>query len=125
MDKQRNTLLEALSRQGSAICADVLSASPSEPAPDVLEQLDTIASDIMKFVEPTDSKVSGFFISYYRVRKFDGLALRLISRQCEEKWTRENEAKLTEAYSRLGWTHISSLITSSHPLRFRTNYAPF
>ncbi|XP_045114338.1 tripeptidyl-peptidase 2-like isoform X1 [Portunus trituberculatus] len=125
MDKQRNTLLEALSRQGSAICADVLSASPSEAAPDVLEQLDTIASDIMKFVEPTDSKVSGFFISYYRVRKFDGLALRLISRQCEEKWTRENEAKLTEAYSRLGWTHISSLITSSHPLRFRTNYAPF
>ena len=57
MDKQRNTLLEALSRQGSAICADVLSASPSEAAPDVLEQLDTIAADIMKFVEPTDSKV--------------------------------------------------------------------
>ncbi|KAG0716947.1 Tripeptidyl-peptidase 2 [Chionoecetes opilio] len=125
MDKQRNGLLEALSRQGSAVCADVLAASPPEAAPDVLEQLDTIAAEIMKFVDPTDSKVSGFFISYYRVRKFDSLAVRLIARQCEEKMTRDNEAKLTEAYNCLGWTHISALIANSHPLRFPTSYAPF
>lgn len=125
MDKQRNTLLEALSRQGLALCAEVHAAAPAEPSQETLEQLDSIAADIMKFVEPTDSKVCGFFISYYKVRKFDGLAMRLIARQCEEKWTRDNEAKLTEAYSRLGWTHISSLIGSSHPLRFPSSYAPF
>lgn len=70
-------------------------------------------------------QVCGFYVSYYKVRKFDGLAMRLIARQCEEKWTRDNEAKLTEAYNRLGWTHISSLIASSHPLRFPSSYAPF
>lgn len=67
----------------------------------------------------------GFFASYYQVRGFDGLAARLIQRQCEEKWTRENEAKLTEAYTRLGWTHAASLIANSHPLRFPTSFTLF
>lgn len=79
----------------------------------------------LEYLTKTPLQVSGFFINYYRVRKFDSLVVRLIARQCEEKWTRENEAKLTEAYSRLGWTHISSLIASSHPLRFPTSHAPF
>lgn len=57
MDKQRNTLLEALSRQGSALCAEVLAAGVAEPSQETLEQLDSIAADIMKFVEPADSKV--------------------------------------------------------------------
>lgn len=57
MDKQRNTLLEALSRQGLALCAEVHAAAPAEPSQETLEQLDSIAADIMKFVEPTDSKV--------------------------------------------------------------------
>ncbi|XP_071534647.1 tripeptidyl-peptidase 2 isoform X2 [Panulirus ornatus] len=125
MDKQRNTLLEALSRQGSAYCADILALPVSELTQEDLEQVDSIAVDIMKFVEPSDSKVNGFFASYYQVRGFNGLAARLIARQCEEKWTRENEAKLIDAYNRLGWTHISTLIASSHPLRFPTSYTPF
>ncbi|XP_045597102.1 tripeptidyl-peptidase 2 isoform X2 [Procambarus clarkii] len=125
MDKQRNTLLEALSRQGSALCADILALPAAERTQEAIEQVDSIAVDIMKFVEPSDSKVNGFFASYYQVRGFDGLAARIISRQCEEKWTRENEAKLTDIYNQLGWTHISTLIASTHPLRFPTSYAPF
>ncbi|KAK7068270.1 hypothetical protein SK128_013039 [Halocaridina rubra] len=125
MDKQRNTLLEALSRQGSAMCADVLQLPANERPQDTLEQLDSIAVDIMKFVEPSDSKVNGFFASYYQVRGFDGLSARIIVRQCEEKWTRENEAKLTDIYNRMGWTHAASLIASAHPLRFPTSFTPF
>ncbi|KAK8720628.1 hypothetical protein OTU49_013196 [Cherax quadricarinatus] len=125
MDKQRNTLLEALSRQGSALCADILALPAAERTQEAIDQVDAIAVDAMKFVEPSDSKVNGFFASYYQVRGLDGLAARIIARQCEEKWTRENEAKLTEAYNRLGWSHISTLITSTHPLRFPNTYTPF
>ncbi|KAK4306052.1 hypothetical protein Pmani_022096 [Petrolisthes manimaculis] len=125
MDKQRNILLEALSRQGSALCADLLALAPLEETPEAFQQVDTIATDIMKFVEPSDSKVNGFFVSYYRVRGLDGLAARLISRQCEEKWTRDNEAKLTEAYTRLGWMHISALMATTHSIRFPPGYTPF
>ncbi|XP_042212595.1 tripeptidyl-peptidase 2-like isoform X1 [Homarus americanus] len=125
MDKQRNTLLEAFSRQGSALCADILALPATERTPEAIEQVDNLAVDIMKFVEPSDSKVNAFFASYYQVRGFDGLAVRLITRQCDEKWTRENDAKLTDAYNRLGWTHISTIIASSHPLRFPTSYTPF
>lgn len=57
MDKQRNILLEALSRQGSALCADLLALAPLDETPETFQQVDTIATDIMKFVEPSDSKV--------------------------------------------------------------------
>ncbi|XP_066956231.1 tripeptidyl-peptidase 2 isoform X3 [Macrobrachium rosenbergii] len=125
MDKQRNTLLEALSRQGSAMCSDILQLPASERPQETLEQLDNIATEILKFVEASDSKVNSFFASYYQVRGFDGLSARIILRQCEEKWTRDNEAKLTDAYTRMGWTHAASLIASTHPLRFPTSFAPF
>ncbi|XP_042890415.1 tripeptidyl-peptidase 2-like isoform X3 [Penaeus japonicus] len=125
MDKQRNTLLEAHCRHGSALCADLIPLQPSERPQESTEQLDAIAVEILKFVEPSDSKVIGFFASYYQIRGFDGLAARLIQRQCEEKWTRENEAKFTEAYTRLGWTHAASLIANSHPLRFPTSFTLF
>ncbi|XP_068214350.1 tripeptidyl-peptidase 2 [Palaemon carinicauda] len=125
MDKQRNTLLEALSRQGSAMCSDFLQLPVNERPQETLELLDSIATDILKFVEATDSKVNSFFASYYQVREFYGLSSRIVLRQCEEKWTRDNEAKLTDAYTRMGWTHAASLIASSHPLRFPTSFAPF
>lgn len=66
MDKQRNTLLEALSRQGSALCADILALPVSERIQEVMEQVDNIAVDIMKFVEPSDSKVMrpSFYMIY-------------------------------------------------------------
>ena len=58
MDKQRNALLEAMSRHGSAICADLSPLPSEERSSEALELLDSFAMDIMKFVEPTDSKVS-------------------------------------------------------------------
>lgn len=68
MDKQRNTLLEALSRQGLALCAEVLALAPAEPSQETLEQLDSIATDILKFVEPTDSKVCCLTLSGVQVK---------------------------------------------------------
>ncbi|CAL4069880.1 unnamed protein product [Meganyctiphanes norvegica] len=125
MDKQRNILLEALSRQGTALGSDLLTIAAAERSQEAYEQVDQIAMDILKFVEPTDSKVNGFFSVYYQIRSLDGLCCRLLSRQCDDKWSRENEAKLTEGYTRLGWTHAATQVASAHPLRFPTNYAPF
>jgi len=125
MDKQRNILLESLSRQGTALCADLLTIPTAERSQEAIETVDQVAMDILKFVEPTDSKVNGFFSVYYQIRDLDGLCCRLLSRQCDDKWSRENEAKLTEGYTRLGWTHAASQVASAHPLRFPTNYAPF
>ncbi|XP_076034964.1 tripeptidyl-peptidase II isoform X2 [Oratosquilla oratoria] len=126
MDKQKAILLESLARQGAALNGQLLAITEVDQRPqETLDRVMNIATEILKFVDASDSKVSTFFQGFYALHGLDGLAARMIQRQCEDKWSRENETKLCEAYTRLGWTHIALHVTHAHPLRFPPSYTLF
>ncbi len=63
MEKSRSQLLEALSKKGMALCEMYHSHDTSEDAAETLEEIRNVYNEIVKFVEPSDSKVASPFIS--------------------------------------------------------------
>lgn len=57
MDKNKSYLLEVLSKKGLALCEMYTSSGNAAEAGSWLEEIQNIFSEIVKFVEPSDSKV--------------------------------------------------------------------
>lgn len=57
MEKSRSQLLEALSKKGIALCEMYQSMDNSEETTETLEEIRNVYNEIVKFVEPSDSKV--------------------------------------------------------------------
>lgn len=68
MERQKQALIEALSRKGTALCRlyfqnDLkhnLESNTDEKSAKSLEAIDNLLKDILKFAESTDSKVNNF-----------------------------------------------------------------
>jgi hypothetical protein len=67
MEKNKSYLLEALAKKGLALC-EMYETSADKSAPS-LEDIQNIFNEIVKFVEPTDTKVYDFFV-HIIFRKF-------------------------------------------------------
>lgn len=60
MDKNKNSLIEAYCKKGIAMCklATIDSVQNKDAASEQIDEIDAIYSDIIKFIDPMDLKVT-------------------------------------------------------------------
>lgn len=66
MEKNKSYLLEALTKKGLALCEMYQTSDKSKESGSALEDIQNIFNEILKFVEPTDAKVSFNRTFYYK-----------------------------------------------------------
>jgi len=131
MDKQKTYLLEALARKGLALCeilhqnASLTEGDATTTASVTIDDVVAVYNEIVKFAEPSDSKVIKFAIHAALVQNHYGRALKLVSKQFEDKPSREFEEKLVELFTALKWSHCETLLTRSLPAKYPSAYRPF
>ena len=59
MEKNKSYLLEALTKKGLALCEMYEASDKTTESAPSLEEIQNIFNEIVKFVEPTDTKVIG------------------------------------------------------------------
>jgi len=138
MDKQRNALVEALSRKGCALydlyghkepsvyseqSKESIITLPSLPVN--LQDVDMLFSTVQRFVDLADPKVMQFTVKHCMAHRHHGRALKVLFKQLEEKPTLENENRCLELFRRLNWTHCYQLMESTSIARFPPNYRLF
>lgn len=63
MDKSKSQLLEVLSKKGIALCDLYQSSANAEEADQTLEEITNVYNEIVKFVEPSDTKVCSIVLN--------------------------------------------------------------
>lgn len=112
VEKNRNALIEALSKKGIALCAQ-----------DKISEATETLFKILKFTEVTDSKVIIFAIIHAERLEHYARAVKLINNQLESKPNSiDLEQKLIELYDKLGWEHCANFARESLPTRFPTDF---
>ncbi|KAL5005334.1 hypothetical protein ScPMuIL_018790 [Solemya velum] len=134
MDKQKAALLDANVKLGLAQ-ADAILKSPSELTDDsqdelelplvIVDEVNDTYREIIKWAEPTDSKVLPFSISHAIVNKYYGKALQLLFKQCEDKSNKEAEKRCVEIYRSLGWDHCERHFANWLHVKMPASYRPF
>ena len=66
-----------------------------------------------------------FCVQAALLQKHYGRALRLVSKQFEEKPSRELEEKMSEVFAHLKWQHCIDMLKRSLPMRYPASYRPF
>ena len=103
VEKNRNILVEALSKKGIALCAQ-----------DKISEATEVLFNILKFTEITDSKVITFAIIHADKLEHHARAVKLINNQLESKPNSiDLEQKLIELYDKLGWEHCANFAKES------------
>ena len=131
MDKQKPYLLEALARKGLALCeilhqnASLTEGDATTVASVTTDDVVAVYNEVVKFAEPSDSKVIKFAIHAALVQNHYGRALKLVCKQFEDKPSREFEEKLIELFTALKWSHCETLLTRSLPAKYPSAYRPF
>jgi tripeptidyl-peptidase-2 len=116
MEKQKGQLLEAFAAKGDAL----LKMEEVKPG-----DLDEIYSSILKYTDPTDSKVVGFVVNYLIYNKLYAKALKFVVKQLDDKQTKDLMNQLIDIISKLGWDHAASLTKRGMAAKFPTSYQPF
>lgn len=61
MDRQKNVLLDCLCRKGVGLCKLYMYDTTERDKGKLLDEITTIWKNLLKFVDPSDSKVNFFF----------------------------------------------------------------
>jgi tripeptidyl-peptidase-2 len=116
MEKSKGQLLEAFAAKG-----DALLKMEEVKAVDV----DQIYSSILKYTDPTDSKVVGFVVNYLTYNNFYAKALKYVVKQLDDKQTKELMNQLIDLLCKLGWDHAASLTKRGMAAKYPAQYQPF
>ncbi|EDW32157.1 GL10584 [Drosophila persimilis] len=120
MDKQRNNLIEALSKKGIAIAK---LAVLDDSLKDRLADINDVYTHIIKFVDANDSKAIQFALWHAYAHAHYGRMYKYIVKLIEDKRTREQYDELAAINSALGHEHITAVIkrmtVSSFPSTYR------
>lgn len=112
MEKNRNTLIEALAKKGMAFCAQ----GSLDEATETLFRL-------LKFTDITDSKVVAFAVAHAELLEHYGRAIKLVQSQLESKPNSPDlEQKLIGFYEKLEWTHCAHFAREAMTTRFPPDY---
>ena len=112
VEKNRNILIESLSKKGIALLAQ-----------DKISEATEVLFKLLKFTEITDSKVINFAMIHAEKLEHFARAVKLINNQLESKPNSlELEEKLIDLYDKLGWQHCVKFAKESLPTRFPTDF---
>jgi len=116
MEKTKGQLIEALTAKGEALL---------EQGELDKTRLFSLYTDLVKYIEPTDTKVFGFMWKFFRSQGLLAKALKLAVKQLEDKPTAENEKIVLELVTQMGWEHVVRALEFGKPARYPADYQPF
>ncbi|XP_064541466.1 tripeptidyl-peptidase 2 [Drosophila montana] len=107
MDKQKNNLIEALSKKGIALAKlSVL----GDNLKDHLGELNEVYTDIIKFIDANDTKAIQFAIWHAYAHNHYGRMYKYVTKMIEDKRTRELFEEMAAINSALGYEHTKAVI---------------
>ncbi|XP_063809295.1 tripeptidyl-peptidase 2 isoform X2 [Pseudophryne corroboree] len=136
MDKQKNTLIDALCRKGCGLADKVLhlqakdgaAACDTDGEDDLevtLEALNDTYWEVTKWADINDSKVLPFVYKHALANKLYGRGIKSATKLVEEKPTKENWKNCVQLMKLLGWTHCASFTENWIPIMYPPDYSSF
>lgn len=107
MDKQKNNLIEALSKKGIALAKLCVL---EDNLKDHLADLNEVYTDIIKFIDATDTKAIQFAIWHAYAHNHYGRMYKYVTKMIEDKRTRELFEEMAAINSALGYEHTKAVI---------------
>ncbi|EDW59973.2 tripeptidyl-peptidase 2 [Drosophila virilis] len=107
MDKQKNNLIEALSKKGIALAKLCVL---EDNLKDHLAELNEVYTDIIKFIDATDTKAIQFAIWHAYAHNHYGRMYKYVTKMIEDKRTRELFEEMAAINSALGYEHTKAVI---------------
>jgi len=116
MEKAKQQLIEAFAAKGEAML---------ELKEQDNEKLLDIYTEVVKYTDQTDTKVSNFMWKLFRHLHLWAKGLKLAIKQIEEKQTKENEKLVVESLEALEWEHAVRILSRGQPTRYPGDFQPF
>lgn len=127
MDKQKSVLLDAYVRKIIALGKIGLINGQLDDAelPYTLDEIDTIYTEVGKFIDYTDSKVIYLSLWHAYLNQHYGRISKIIQKMHEEKPQRELLEELQFVVKELKWNHINDVLQKIIVYAFPSAYRPF
>ncbi|XP_014208208.1 tripeptidyl-peptidase 2 isoform X2 [Copidosoma floridanum] len=128
MDKQKQCLIEALVKKGVALARLYVHSAKKNDAEEtkaLFDNVDNTWRNVLKFAEPTDSKVIILSLWHAHVNKHNGRYIKLLIRYYEDKPVRDIDDKLIDLAKSLGWEFLARHITMNLPSKYPTAHILF
>ncbi|KAM7345588.1 tripeptidyl-peptidase II [Cochliomyia hominivorax] len=122
MDNQRKNLLEALTKKGIAVAKLCVLDNNVK---DRLEDIDSVYTEIIKFVDASDSKVIQFSLWHAYVHEQYGRMYKYLQKLCDEKRNRENFEEIYLIAGALKYEHLQTVIQRLTVSTFPQSYRLF
>ncbi|XP_023302726.2 tripeptidyl-peptidase 2 [Lucilia cuprina] len=122
MDNQRKNLLEALTKKGIAVAKLCVL---DKNVKDRLEDIDNVYTEIIKFVDASDSKVIQFSLWHAYVHEQYGRMYKYLQKLCDEKRSRENFEEIYLIAGALKYEHLQTVVQRLTVSTFPQSYRLF
>ncbi|XP_070069765.1 tripeptidyl-peptidase 2 isoform X1 [Drosophila takahashii] len=122
MDKQKNNLIEALSKKGIALAK---LAVLDDSIKDRLAEINDLYTEIIKFVDANDSKAIQFALWHAYAHAHYGRMYKYVVKLIEEKRTRDHFEELAAINGALGHEHIQTVINRMMVTAFPSSFRLF
>ncbi|XP_031554866.1 tripeptidyl-peptidase 2-like [Actinia tenebrosa] len=141
-DSEKNALIDALARKGCALADQLLtpfedketSGETSEEETKTLQTsqhnlvkaLQETHSEILKWIDASDSKISEFLAKSSEAQRLYGSALKLLLKNnWEGTPVKASDEKIIELCEKLGWNHCIRFLRESLPVKYPHDFEPF
>ncbi|KAH8285044.1 hypothetical protein KR054_004277 [Drosophila jambulina] len=122
MDKQKNNLIEALSKKGIALAK---LAVLDDNVKDRVADINDLYTEVIKFVDATDSKAIQFALWHAYAHGHYGRMYKCVVKLIEEKRAREHFEELAAINAALGHEHIRAVINRMMITAFPSSFRLF
>ncbi|KAH8277759.1 hypothetical protein KR018_005557 [Drosophila ironensis] len=122
MDKQKNSLVEALSKKGIALAKLAVLDGKLK---DRLGEINDLYTEVIKFVDANDSKGIQFSLWHAYANDHYGRMYKYVIKMLEEKRTREHFEELAAINGALGHEHIRTAINRMTVTAFPSSFRLF
>jgi len=116
MEKNKQHLVEALAVKGEAMI---------ECGKTDRDSLLAVYTEVVKYVDLSDSKVFTFTWKLFKQLELYGKALKIVVKHHEDKRTKETEKIVVEILKCLGWDHVVRFLEYGRPAKFPADYKLF